>query len=71
MFGLGPTELIIILVVAGIFLFGGSRMTEFARSLGRFSGEFQKGKMEIEREIAKAREDIGADTKKEMVEKKK
>ena len=51
MFGLGIPEIIIILLVAVIFLFGGKKITEVARSLGKASGEFKKGKREIEQEL--------------------
>ncbi|GGM75528.1 twin-arginine translocase TatA/TatE family subunit [Thermogymnomonas acidicola] len=47
-------EILEILIVA-VILFGGSKkIPELARSLGRASGEFQRGKMEIEREIRNA-----------------
>lgn len=51
MFGLGLPELIIILVVVVIFFSGGEKLTEIARSLGRVTGEFKKGKEDIESEI--------------------
>jgi len=54
MFGLGLPEVVIILVVVVIFFFGGEKLSELARGLGRFTGEFSKGKAEIEKEIKKA-----------------
>jgi len=54
MFGLGLSETIIILIVLGVILFGGKKIVELARGLGRFTGEFRKGKMEIEKEIKEA-----------------
>ena len=42
MFGLGTQELMIILVVA-LVLFGGSKLPELARSLGKSMNEFKKG----------------------------
>ena len=42
MFGLGATELILI-VVAILLLFGARKIPELARSLGKARGEFQRG----------------------------
>jgi len=58
MFGLGIPEIIIILVAIGIVFFGGKKITELARGLGRFTGEFRKGKMEIEKEIREAEKEF-------------
>ncbi|MFA6437582.1 MAG: twin-arginine translocase TatA/TatE family subunit [Candidatus Paceibacterota bacterium] len=48
---LGLTEIIIIIVIAAIILLGGKKIPEIARALGRFSGEFKKGKQEMEKEL--------------------
>jgi len=47
----GATEFIIIAIIAAILLFGGKKINDIGRSLGRFSTEFQKGKIEAEKEL--------------------
>ena len=42
MFGLGTTELLIVLVVV-VLVFGSSRLPKLARSLGQAQKEFKKG----------------------------
>lgn len=46
--GLGPTELIIILLIVAL-LFGGKKIPEFARGLGKSVSEFKQGMKELER----------------------
>lgn len=48
-----PIEWAIIILVI-LVLFGTKKLPEFARNLGRASGEFTRGKMELEREIKDA-----------------
>ena len=50
---MGPWQLIICIVVIGL-LFGGKKIPELARSLGKAKGEFKKGLVEGEKEEAKA-----------------
>lgn len=46
----GP-EMIILIFVIIILLFGANKIPELAKGLGRAIGEFKRGKIEIEREI--------------------
>lgn len=56
---LGATEIIIILIAAGVIVFGGKKGAgEIARSLGKFSGEFKKGRREVEKEIKNIKKEI-------------
>ena len=50
----GPTELIIVGVVL-LLVFGGSKIPQLARSLGRAQKEFQKGLTESESEVPEPR----------------
>jgi len=45
MFGLGPTELMVILVIV-LVLFGGAKLPKLARSLGQAKNEFEQGTKE-------------------------
>ena len=51
MFGLGPTELFIGLVVV-LLLFGAKRIPEIAGSFGKGIKEFKKNMNDVQREIA-------------------
>lgn len=55
---LGATEVIIILVITVILLFGGKKIGDIGKSLGKFSTEFQKGKIEAERELKGIKEEF-------------
>ena len=48
---LAPLEIVLIVVVI-IVLFGASKIPELARSLGKATGEFKKGKQDIENELS-------------------
>jgi sec-independent protein translocase protein TatA len=51
MFDIGIPELIVIALAVAILFFGSTKILDFARSLGKISGEFKKGKTEVEREL--------------------
>lgn len=45
-------EWIIVVILAAILIFGAKKIPELAKTLGRSRGEYEKGKMEGERELA-------------------
>ena len=47
----------VIVLAVGVLFFGGSKIAEFSRSIGRVSGEFKKGKQDIERELKSGEEE--------------
>jgi len=47
---IGTPEVILIVLVV-LLLFGANKIPEFARSLGKATGEFKKGKQETELEV--------------------
>ncbi len=47
LFALGPTEIIVILVIV-ILLFGGKKIPELMKGIGKGINEFKKGTKEVE-----------------------
>lgn len=54
MFGIGPTELVVILVIA-LLVLGPKRLPELARSLGKGLAEFRRATADLGEEIDNAR----------------
>jgi sec-independent protein translocase protein TatB len=53
-FGIGPSELLVILVIA-LLVLGPKRLPELARSLGKAMGEFRRATADISTELDNAR----------------
>ena len=70
---IGPWQLLLVLVII-LILFGGNKLPDLARSLGRSLGEFKKGKEEGDKlasqNIKEVIEDIKQETPKKVEEPK-
>jgi len=51
---IGLNEMLWIVLVILVLLVGSKKLPELARAMGRAMGEFQKGRMEMERELREA-----------------
>ncbi|MEM3006856.1 MAG: twin-arginine translocase TatA/TatE family subunit [Candidatus Nitrosotenuis sp.] len=49
-------EWIFIIIIAGILIFGAKKIPELARTLGKSRMEYEKGKLEAEREFKDLKE---------------
>jgi len=54
-------EWIVVIVAIVLLLFGAKKIPELARSIGKASGEFKKGKRLVEMEFLKAERDVRFD----------
>ncbi|MBI5147471.1 MAG: twin-arginine translocase TatA/TatE family subunit [Thaumarchaeota archaeon] len=52
----GGSEWIFIIIAAGLLIFGAKKIPELARTLGKSKGEFEKGKIEAEKELKDLKE---------------
>ena len=52
-FGLGPSEMLVVILVVVVLILGPKKIPELFRSLGQSVGEFKKGVRESEEEEAK------------------
>ncbi|MHC1610932.1 MAG: twin-arginine translocase TatA/TatE family subunit [Candidatus Methanospirareceae archaeon] len=58
---IGPTEMMVIGIVAVVLLFGASKVPQLARSFGQAMGEFKKAKREAELNLKRFEESIAGD----------
>ena len=54
--GIGIQEILIVLVVIGVLIFGAKKIPELARTFGKAKGEFEKGKIEADKELKEFKE---------------
>jgi len=58
----GP-ELIILIIVIGVLIFGVKKIPELAKTFGKAKGEFEKGKIEADKELKDFKGEIDNITK--------
>ena len=58
----GP-ELIILIIVIGVLIFGVKKIPELAKTFGKAKGEFEKGKIEADKELKDFKEEVDNITK--------
>ena len=58
----GP-ELIILVVVIGVLIFGVKKIPQLAKTFGKAKGEFEKGKIEADKELKDFKDEIDKVTK--------
>ncbi|MCH7648485.1 MAG: twin-arginine translocase TatA/TatE family subunit [Nitrosopumilus sp.] len=58
----GP-EIIILIVVIGVLIFGVKKIPELAKTFGKAKGEFEKGKIEADKELKDFKGEIDKITK--------
>ncbi len=56
----GP-EIIILVIVIGVLIFGVKKIPELAKTFGKAKGEFEKGKIEAEKELKDFKEKNSSD----------
>jgi len=58
----GP-ELIILVIVIGVLIFGVKKIPQLAKTFGKAKGEFEKGKIEADKELKDFKDEIDNVTK--------
>ena len=56
------TEWLWIIIIIGVLFFGAKKIPELARTLGKSKGEFEKGKMEGDKELKDMNEKKNGET---------
>ena len=52
----GGAEWIWIVIIIGVLIFGAKKIPELAKTFGRAKGDFEKGKIEAERDLKEFKE---------------
>ncbi len=64
---LGTTEIIVLVVVIGVLIFGAKKIPELAKTFGKAKGEFEKGKIEADKDLKEFKEEINGTSKDKKV----
>jgi sec-independent protein translocase protein TatA len=59
---MGP-EIIILIVVVGVLIFGAAKIPKLAKTFGKAKGEFEKGKIEADRELKEFKDEVDSPPK--------
>jgi len=62
---LGGQEIIILVIVIGVLIFGAKKIPELAKTFGKAKGEFEKGKIEADNDLKEFKEEINSSKDKE------
>ncbi len=62
---MGP-EIIVVIVVIGVLIFGAAKIPKLAKTFGKAKGEFEKGKIEAEKELKDFKDEVNSTTKDEV-----
>jgi sec-independent protein translocase protein TatA len=60
---IGGQEIIILVVVIGVLIFGAKKIPELAKTFGKAKGEFEKGKIEADKDLKEFKEEINSASK--------
>ncbi|QLH02959.1 translocase [Nitrosopumilus cobalaminigenes] len=60
---LGSTEIIVLVVVIGVLIFGAKKIPELAKTFGKAKGEFEKGKIEADKDLKEFKDEIDGTSK--------
>ncbi len=60
---LGSTEIIVLVVVIGVLIFGAKKIPQLAKTFGKAKGEFEKGKIEADKELKDFKDEVNNVTK--------
>lgn len=52
-------EWIFIIIIAAVLIFGAKKIPELARTFGKAKGEYEKGKIEADKDLQKFKEERG------------